>query len=469
MLMFMLSLFVAAAQPASLPTSTPPEDSPSIMSVSTSVLDGHWVGGIIVPAGLTIPFELHIDGTVGHFAAPDQGASDIPIRVALSENNVVVEVPSANARFEGILSNNKSVLEGQWTQGERAFPATFRRASSTTNSPGTMNRPQTPVPPFPYSNEELSIPGGATDVRLGATLTVPVSRNERHPAILLLGGNGPQDRDETHAGHKPMAVIADHLSREGFAVLRFDKRGVGDSSGDYSALTGPDLVADAIAALSYLRRHEKVASDRICILGLSEGATIAAELTRSGQVTCVILLSPPGLLPIDLFVQQKRDVAAAAGMTTDEIDLLALVVQQQLEAVVRGASRSEIAAIALDAGLTDAEANRLAEEWLSPEVRTLLGNHPTEALTGYVEPVLIITGGLDRQVDPDLNLPPIRRALEGNSEAQFLQFDNLNHILQPALTGSPSEYAEVDITIDHQVLNAMVDFLESTLGPADAE
>lgn len=459
--MLHIALVLAAASAQVAPVDAPPSDAAPAphKTEAGATLDGNWVGGMTVPAGLVIPFELLINGEEGRFAAPDQGAHDIPIQVTVTGDAVIVTVPSAGARFTARRSHDGTVLEGEWRQGDRAFPAMFRKSAADAASRGAAARPQTPVGPFPYLSEDIVIAVGASDVRLGATLTRPNSATGEPGAILLLGGNGPQDRDETYARHKPMAVLADYLTRQGLAVLRFDKRGVGQSTGDYAALTSAALVTDAKAALDYLKRQNGISTDRVCVLGLSEGATIAATLTRESNVSCLVLLSPPGEPPINLFAAQKRDAARASGLDTAASDRLAQIVQKQLESLVAGGTRDDLVAIAAAGGLPADKATRLAEEWLSPEVRTLLGNHPTAALAAYEGPVLVITGSLDRQVDPTRNLPPIREALGDNPKARFVHFEGLNHVLQPARTGNPSEYADIATTIDPQALKAVTAFL----------
>jgi uncharacterized protein len=449
--MIKIALLLAAAQAASAqPASEPVPETRVSHSVAS---DGAWDGGITVPAGLMIPFKLDLAGTSGRFAAPDQHVQDVPVTVTTDGNHVVVTLPGGSARFVATLSADGTVFAGTWTRGDQSFPARFTRRLASVQ---TLERPQTPRAPFPYSAEEQIVPAGSGIV-LGATFTRPTN-GDALPAVLLIGGNGPQDRDETYAGHRPMMLVADRLSRAGFAVLRYDKRGVGKSTGRYDTATAADLVSDARAALAWLRARPGVDPGRTCVLGLSEGAMIAPLVALADSPACVLLLSPPAVRAPELLGEQARLAQLDKGSTPTVAQAEGRLTQAILEGMVRGETRDTLIARGIAAGATRAHAETTVRALDAPEVRVFLDDDPGVPLRQLSMPVLVIAGANDHQVAPSLNLPRARAALAGNRAARILLLPGLNHVLQPARTGAVSEYATTEMTIDEGALSEIVGF-----------
>jgi uncharacterized protein len=459
--MIKVALLLAAVQAASAqPASVPVPETRVSHSVAS---DGAWEGGITVPAGLMIPFKLDLAGTSGRFAAPDQHVQDVPVTVATDGNQVVVTLPGGSATFVATLSADGTVLAGIWTRGDQSFPARFTRRLASTQ---TLERPQTPRAPFPYVAEDQLVPAGS-GIFLGATFTRPTN-GDAVPAVLLIGGNGPQDRDETYAGHRPMMLVADRLSRAGFAVLRYDKRGVGQSTGRYDTATAADLVSDARAALAWLRARPGVDPNRTCVLGLSEGAIIAPLVAIADSPACVMLLSPPAVRASELLGEQVRLAQLDQGSTPTVAQAEGRLTQAILEGMVRGESRDTLMARGIAAGATRAHAEIIVRTLDAPEVRVFLGDDPVVPLRQLVMPVLVIAGANDHQVAPSLNLPRARAALAGNPDARILLLPGLNHVLQPARTGAVSEYATTDVTMDERALSEIVRFArEASITPSE--
>jgi pimeloyl-ACP methyl ester carboxylesterase len=459
----LIAHLLAAALPDPAPGPSPSQS--SSVAIAGSELDGDWDGGMTVPAGLTIPFSLHVAGNGGAFAAPDQNVRGLVIAVTRNQDRVVIQVPAAKAVFEGALSAGGHVMDGTWSQGAERFPAHFtRRAVGAT--PVERPRPQTPRGPFPYRVEDVAFPGGGPGVRLAGTLTSPAGPG-LFPAVLLIGGNGPQNRDETYAGHRPFLVLADRLTRAGVAVLRYDKRGVGASTGHYATANGADFTRDAAAALAWLRRQSGVAPTRVGVLGLSEGSLIAPLVAAQDRGTAfVVLLSTPGVRGDRLMVEQARLDALRDGMkpaaVAGEVALRRrlLTALEQTADMTLAAGRMTV--IATAAGRTPDEAAALVREMTSPEYRVFLSDDPASVLRRVRVPVLVIAGARDQQVPPALNLPPIRAALAANSQARVVELDGLNHLLQPAQTGAPSEYGVIDTTMDARVLDLVTDWIART-------
>ena len=118
-----------------------------------------------------------------------------------------------------------------------------------------VHRPQTPKPPFKYESEDVSFKNDKQGHELAGTLTLP-SQGGPFPCVVLVSGSGPQDRDETLLGHKPFAVIADHLANHGIATLRYDDRGTGKSKGDFMAATTADTRSESVEATTRAAKVE---------------------------------------------------------------------------------------------------------------------------------------------------------------------------------------------------------------------
>lgn len=447
MITLAILLIAAQASPAHTPAAT------AVATASSS--DGAWVGGITVPAGLTIPFKLDLAGSAGRFAAPDQQVRDVPVTVTTDGRRILITLPGGSAKFEASLSDDGATLSGTWTRGGQSFPARFSRRGSIV-ADASQKRPQTPLAPFPYQATDVSVPTAA-GLRLGATLTRPSSPNTV-PAVLLLGGNGPQTRDETYAGHRPMMLIADRLTRAGFAVLRYDKRGVGGSTGHYETATGPDLVADAHAALRWLRAQAGIDPRRTCVLGLSEGAMIAPMVAATDDPACVVLLSPPGVPSPPLLGEQTRMLALDEGRSEEAARREAAAARAVVEGMARGVNRKGLVAEAIAAGAEAAQAEALVRNFDSAEVRVFLADDPALALRKLRMPVLVLAGGNDHQVVTSQNAGPVRAALAGNRSARVVILPGLNHVLQPSATGAVRDYAATDVTIDERALTQIVEF-----------
>ena len=190
---------------------------------------GSWSGPLAVQPGVELTLVFHIAAEDTGYSAtldsPDQGAVGVPVpSVSFDGSTIRLELPPLAASFEGTLTSADEI-EGVWEQGGTQLPLVLRR----TEAGATLTRPQHPEPPFPYELEEVSFTS-ADGAAMAGTLTLPTGDGP-FPAVVLITGSGPQDRDETIVGHKPFLVLADHLTRRGVAVLRYDDRGVGESGG----------------------------------------------------------------------------------------------------------------------------------------------------------------------------------------------------------------------------------------------
>ena len=322
-------------------------------------------------------------------------------------------------------------------------------------------------------------------VRLAGTLTVPKSATAC-PAAILISGSGPQDRDESLLGHKPFWIIADHLSRHGIAVLRFDDRGTGVSTGDFQTATSEDFSRDVEAAFEYLRRDPRVEKNATGLIGHSEGGILAPMVAgRRSDVAFVILLAGTGVNGREILLSQGQLVLKAQGVTDEAVlkaqrDMQVALIDTVINAPV-DATQDELVASAmliladvLPADASEEETLKAAvsagiERVKSQWCRFFLTHEPGPVLKKVKCPVLALNGEKDVQVDPQLNLPAIREALRqgGNTRFETVELPGLNHLFQTCRTGGLSEYQTIEETVSPIVLEIMTSWVrQNTLAPS---
>ncbi|MCG6989594.1 MAG: alpha/beta hydrolase, partial [Gemmatimonadetes bacterium] len=241
----------------------------------TPPIVGSWTGALAVQ-GTQLHIVFHVTaGEDGALSAtmdsPDQGVTGISVSaVKVKGDSVRFEVPSVpgGGAFVGTFAKDHKSIDGTWSQGPNSLPLKLTRGEAPAPA-----RPQRPKPPFPYRSLDVTIPNTAAGVELAGTLTLPRGEGP-FPAAVLVTGSGPQDRDETILGHKPFLVLSDYLTRHGIAVLRYDDRGVGKSTGVFANSTSEDNASDALAAVEFARARPSIAKDKVGIIGHSEGGLV---------------------------------------------------------------------------------------------------------------------------------------------------------------------------------------------------
>lgn len=457
------AVVLAAALAATLVAT--PRSSPA----QTPGLAGSWSGALDV-GGQSVPLVFHFQeaeggGWTGRLDSPAQGAMGIPIpSVTFAEGRLALDMPAMGARYEASLEEG-SRLVGEWRQGGGTFPLVLTRGEAAAAAPA---RPQDPVPPFPYRVEEVRYTNPEAGIELAGTFNVPEGTGP-FPAVALITGSGPQDRDESLMGHRPFLVLADHLTRRGIAVLRSDDRGVGESGGVFATATSRDFAGDAAAALAWLRGRPEVDGGAVGLVGHSEGGLIAPMVSvERGGVDFAVLLAGPGLPGEEILYLQGAAVARAMGVPESAVERT-LTIQRRLFTVVRNTEEEGRRVAALTGELRaileetpPAERPALGippgqeEAWIEQQVRSLSGpwfrfflvHDPASDLRRVQVPVLALLGGKDLQVPPRENADAIQEALQasGNPDATVEILPGLNHLFQTANTGAPAEYASIEET-----------------------
>ena len=326
---------------------------------------------------------------------------------------------------------------------------------------GLGPRPQDPVD-RPYRVEAVKFAGGP-GVTLAGELTMPQTPGP-HKAVVLISGSGPQDRDEALAGHRPFLVLSDHLTRAGYAVLRYDDRGYEESTGSYEDAALNDFADDAAGAFRYLAGRSEIDAGGIGFLGASEGGYIAPAAANQVDPAFMVFLAGPARPFYDVLATQNADILRAEGSDDAEIGLAVTQIQQARAILAKPLPlrqiRQELNVYLKAQGLSRGERRDVLDSFATPWGVGYASYDPTSVLERLSNPVLALFGEKDLQVSAREEAPVMRAALKHpRSEVQV--FPGLNHLFQPAETGLPSEYAKIETTISVDVLNRISGWLDS--------
>ncbi|MGB8318945.1 MAG: alpha/beta fold hydrolase [Ignavibacteriaceae bacterium] len=443
---------------------------------------GIWQGMLDVGGGNILRIVFHIsdedDSLSGALDSPDQGAFGIPVSsVEISSDSIRLNVQSLNGYYLGGLEDSIKIT-GIWNQNGRTFPLILKK----TNKVEEVKRPQEPKKPYPYKEEEVKFQNKKADITLAGTLTLPESGNN-FPAVVLITGSGPQDRNETIVNHKPFLVLADYLTRRGIAVLRYDDRGFGESGGKFSTATTQDFVTDALAAVDYLLSRKEINKHEIGLIGHSEGGLIAPlAAVKSDKVDFIVLMAGPGLPGEDILKMQSELILKANGADKDYIqktETLNNDAYNLIKTVKDSIQLREKLDSLFNNYLNSFPENERAKLGKDPEkifksqiifittpwFKYFLTYDPRPTLKKVKVPVLAIDGSKDLQVPPKEDLEAISKSLSegGNKNFKVEELQGLNHLFQSANTGSPAEYAKIEETIAPKALNAIGDWILKTV------
>ena len=405
---------------------------------------GTWSGDVEVQ-GMKLGIVFHFEEENPTMDVPDQGAKGIPIQLTRpEEGKVSVKIPSIAASYEGQLQDGKIV--GSFSQMGASLPLTL--------TPGLrkLNRPQTPVGPFPYAQEEVTFNNG--DVVLSGTLTLPEGYSRKTLALVMVTGSGQQNRDEEVFEHKPFAVIADALARAGYATLRFDDRGVGGSTGDPNTITTDDVRDDALAAVKLLRER----FDMVGVIGHSEGGTVALMLAEDKLIDCAVSLAGMVVSGEETLIWQTAQALAGAGVDQDGVDKYSQLLREAYAALREGGEIPSPEGRGLPDMLKQSYYG-VQQQLRTPFLKRFVTLDVRPRLADIKCPVLALNGTKDQQVEPESNLNALREGLK-NYDHKIKTVEGLNHFFQHCTSGSPTEYREIEETFAPEVLDEIISWLE---------
>lgn len=432
-----------------------------------------WYGSLSV-AGNPLPLVLTVgtDGQSGTLQSPAQSPDHVPLTSLLrTDDSLRFSMSSLKISYAG--ARREASYAGTFRQGPFTAPLTFSREKPAEATEATA-RPQEPVT-FPYARETVRFASAADSITLAGELTLPEDGPPR-ALVVLISGSGPQDRNEDLGpgiNHRPFLVLSDYLTRRGYGVLRYDDRGAGESTGDFAAATSADFARDAAGAVAFLRERGP-GSVPVGLLGHSEGGMIAPLVAaEDSTLDFIILLAGPGV-PIDSLLLEQRRAVAAQPPTDEPVAAAAFAYvkgagDRDSSQFARGLRDTILAQLprlsaATRETITDPEAyaDDFAEQLSMPWVRYFLAYEPEQYLRRVTMPVLALNGALDTQVAPR-NLHAIARILTeaGNPDVTAEVLPGLNHLLQPATSGRPDEYGQIEVTMDPGALDRIAGWLDA--------
>ncbi len=389
----------------------------------------------------------------------EQKAFDIPMdSVSFSQDSIQILFTAAGISYSGILDADNQLIQGYYEQGEAKFELILH---SVDELPGEVVRTQTPQRPFPYIEKEVVFHNKEAQADLAGTLTIPYS-GENFPAIILVHGSGHTDRNETKMGH--FMLLADYFTRNGFAVLRYDKRGVGNSTGNYDEATTIDFAHDVKAGINYLKCRKEIDNTKIGIIGHSEGTLIATIVaSEMDKLSFIVLLGVMGSNGGEIRLQQTEMISKLNGVPEDEIS-------KELKQI------NEYHAILRTDDISDNKFKTIKELYpnmsdgmisymLKPWYLNFISIEPLDYLKNVSCPVLALTGSKDVQCPPEHNLPLVKKVLEnvGNKNFMVKSLPGLNHLLQTSKSGLPIEYENIAEIIAPSALDLMLDWITPIL------
>lgn len=444
---------------------------------SQTQLNGTWKGELDL-GFQKLPLLFHFEGEAGNWRgkmdSPSQGAEGIPVSKVLFDGMMLLlEIDPLQASFEGVFQEGE--FRGQFNQNGFKLPLNLNRQDPTVPVGTSINRPQEPKAPFPYETMEVTFVAGEDKIALKGTITKPSGQGP-FPAVVLVSGSGPQNRNGELLGHKPFWVIADFLTRQGIVVLRYDERGVGQSEGSFKGTTSQGFAEDARAAMERLPYFEFVDPDRIGLVGHSEGGLIAWILGAEPKPLphFIVALAPPVVPITQLTERQTEDAIRATGAPES------LITQQKafngsLYQAIASAENPTSAAKnleqvirthALQAGLRDAQLEQKVAEQLStysqlvdPWFYQFIRTDPGSLIRQIEVPIWAAFGEKDVQVNAAENRDALKQMLGNDSRHAVHSYPGLNHLFQTAPTGAVSEYGEIEESFHEQVLRDMAEWI----------
>ncbi|MFC0251265.1 alpha/beta hydrolase family protein [Massilia consociata] len=433
---------------------------------------GHWKGRIANSLDVLLQFDRTTEGQwQGTMAVPQQAMSTKVDQLQVTEEQVSFRLVALNAGYAARWNQQGKVWEGTWTQQGRTVPLVLARTDADARKPKRPQEDAIAARAPGYTSSEVSFANTAAGLTLAGSFSVPHGKGP-FPAVVLVHGSGPVERNANVFEHKLFLVLADHLTRKGIAVLRYDKRGIGKSTGTYKDATTFDFAGDAEAAVQFLRSRPDVAPGRIGILGHSEGGLIAPLVAaRDPGLAFVVMLAAPGVRGELLMAEQIALGSKANGMPEDQIAgerafhralLAALASEQQLDLAIDKARQVADAAErdgTLPAGVAKRRLQQLATPWFHPFLR----HEPGPVLRSLRQPVLVLNGERDMQVPAAMNLGAIRTALKDNPRAVVQELPKLNHLFQTAPTGAVSEYFTIEESFAPAALDTVSNWILATV------
>lgn len=448
------------------------------LSLTAQNITGEWNGALKVQGTqlrLVFTITKTDTGISATMDSPDQGAKGIPTTTTTFENSILrITIANAKIEYEGTLGND-NIIVGTFKQGGQSFPMNL---SKEVIEKEKLVRPQEPIKPYSYYAEDITFENKKAGIRLAGTLTLP-QKEGVFPVVILISGSGPQNRDEELLGHKPFLVLADYLTKNGIAVLRYDDRGIASSKGDFKTATTADFATDVEACIAYLKTRKEINKKKIGLIGHSEGGIIAPMVAnKSADVAFIVLLAGTGIQGDKLLLLQQKLIGKVSGVSDEDLlkseltnrkvfdivnqsnslEQLKTDLTNYLKQTLKDDPNAEKPEGMSDDDLVKLQVNQIANPWMHYFIKY----DPAPTLEKVKCPVLALNGEKDLQVPPKENLEAIKKALAkgGNKKVTTKELPNLNHLFQECKTGSPNEYATIEQTFSPTALTEILKWIQ---------
>ncbi|MFI3293927.1 MAG: alpha/beta hydrolase, partial [Rikenellaceae bacterium] len=420
---------------------------------------GVWEGklNVTASASLRLIIEITQDGAIynSKLISVDQGNAVINgVNTTVKDGRLLTTFSMISAQYKATIS--EAELNGTFTQAGQQFPLIMTKSKS--GEATKINRPQTPKAPYPYNIKEVTFTNHIESNMLSGTLTIP-NTEAKVPAVVLVSGSGSQNRDSEIYSHKPFWIIADYLSRNGIAVLRFDDRNVGKSGRIKGGETTADIAYDAEAGVEYLRSLDEFSS--VGVIGHSEGGTIAFILAGDSRYKTpdfIVSMAGCGVSGVEILNYQNdyalsksaipeadKQKAMATNRAIYNVILNSKELNDDVVASVRRVLEDVIPAN-VDPKMAQEQVSLMTHQTTSPWAYHFIKFDPRSVIEDTKCPVLAINGSLDRQVSATENLNSIKSSLDrgGNKQYEIVEYKGLNHLFQKAESGAVAEYGEIE-------------------------
>lgn len=448
-----------------------------LFSISTFSQDisGKWSGTIESGKSEPVVFNFTFEKNGGNYTTtidiPAMRVENLkPKSTTFTDKKLLVNGENLGIKYEGVFNQDLQQIEGTFTEGVNELKLNLKK--SEIKAENIAKRSQEPVKPYPYIEEEVTFYNKKEGISLSGTLTLPDTKS-KYPVVILISGSGPQDRDETFYQHKPFLVLADFLTRQGIAVLRYDDRGAGKSTGDHSLATTKDLATDVVSAVEYLKSRKEIT--QIGLIGHSEGAIIAPMVANLNQkISFIIMLGGSGIpgSEVSLYLAKKN-----RGFPVQDEQAYDIAIRK---AIIIASSAKDLAEIKKELRVHYNETivpmlkpivnsdkkieeiiTNLIDMRISPWNRFFYSYNPATELEKISCPILVLNGSKDIQVEPKINQDGIRNALIKGKNKDFTinELPNLNHLFQECKTGEMNEYSSIEQTIAPFVLKRISDWI----------
>jgi len=448
----------------------------SIANAFSQDLSGVWHGIAKTPDKKEIIFVFLFEKIEANYsttmAVPTFNVSGIkPKLTTLTDGKLTIDGSELGIQYKGNWNKATKNFEGIYTEG--AMKLNLNLIKGNPDMP-KLNRPQEPVKPFPYYEEQVTFDNTKAGISLFGTFTRP-AKIEKYPVVILISGSGRHDRDGSMMTHRPFLVLADYLTRNNIAVLRYDDRGFGESTGDFSNATTADFAQDVLSAVHYLKSRSDINSNQIGLIGHSEGGIIAPlAANQTSDISFIVALAATGIPGSEVAAMQAKtlrpfpvpdevlfaeNVRKSIKIATSDVELTAK------KNALNAHNKAYLTRILKSLGATDENILKFIEKEtetvLKPWSIYFYNYNPADEYEKLSIPVLSLNGSKDIQVNAAINQNAIRNALiKGNNDKfKVLEFENMNHLFQECTTGNINEYKEIEQTMSPIALKEISDWI----------